>query len=1155
METSARNAEDELLKDIEKVVKRKTEQIESCVAQIDGNRWDDNDDGSMSLREFAGMLSDLGVLEPVGSDVLDLFIALPAHNRALASIRLVVQQAVGKLYGTLYTAEQMSANEDLLYCRRSLDLCLAVATTWDGDGDESLSNAEIMSVLRDFDLLKETGQILWGALSAALAIGPLPLPHGYARIDAVVPISSMMTSLTQDAFNLIKSVPGLMDKLTETGFSIFKAVATCGAALVPVLAPVLGPKCGGALFNAVKSALENGGELWKYGKRLFDLYNSCKSGACGQTFKRFMWGVVANVGCKAAMQVTTDAVQSPDGDDDDDEGSGTLSDAVQSPDDDDEGSGTLSDWIGLTAHFCPDLPSANRRRHLQTLDMPSDFTWELMLFNESSEVINDLAGLLSRANRTIQWVNETRGNLSAMPTGLFELPELRAATYRALTSELLGNLSGDAKAVSDAFTHSNLLRQGLLAASHFVERAKDLQTQRAQAQALTNTSDCAASNTTKLWFNGMLVRPTLALARLNKEEEDVREQQQLTVAMLLQEAYRYARQIEFFTLTKSPLLKTVTDSGYTHLRVPAMRLASGHEDWSGALGHEIHSDSGHGGFMAQASAEIRTAVETKVGAAGEGKWVRHHITQQSSSSPFAQLHTTGELDVILRPHPNSRYYDVRLRTVRAFALPLAGTDQVLVEMFKGPDSRFVDKTGDQWDFFHARSSVYESRYSPQTCNRDYADLRSSSSSSYAFASNTFDGNVNHFSPFGSWKLRLVTPTGAIYGPSTITDVYLEFLVTYSSQSSSTTAGDELSSNVFESAASENDEVGDTLFPVSCQQLSPPSPPPPPSSPPPESPPSSPPPESPPSSPSPSSPPPDSPPSSPPPDSPPSSPPPDSPPSSPPPDSPLSNSLPDLPPPPPPPPPLVKVVLIASGDVGDYGESARAQLKARIANTAGVDASAVTIAITAASVRIQVSITVASDEEARALNMILSRELGTPQLATAFLADVALAGGTVISVEHVESVGITNALPSSQGVQTEEDAQTKQDASSASVWLWVGIGVGVVVLVCLLAVTLAWVRRRRKAKQSSNVTVTRGVEVTVAHASISHARTPTAPVPVDPSVSSISSPSATVSCSKAYEGRIHRARMARSRSSEQHAPPSLEASPTDSDATGEKVSWV
>ena len=248
-----------------------------------------------------------------------------------------------------------------------------------------------------------------------------------------------------------------------------------------------------------------------------------------------------------------------------------------------------------------------------------------------------------------------------------------------------------------------------------------------------------------------------------------------------------------------------------------------------------------------------------------------------------------------------------------------------------------------------------------------------------------------------------------------------------------------------------------------------------------------------------------------------------------------------------------MVLVASGDVGDYGESAREQLKARIANTAGVDASAVTIAITAASVRIQVSITVASDEEVRALNMILARELGTPQLATAFLADVALAGGTVIRVEHVESVGITNALPSGQGVQTKEDAQTKQDASSASVWLWVGIGVGVGVLFCLLAVVTlacACVRRRRKAKHSSNVTVTRGVEVNVTHTSISHATTPTASVPVDPS---ISSPNATVSCSKAYEARIHRARMSRSRSSEQHAPPTV--SPKDTDATGEKVSWV
>ena len=50
MSINARNAEDELLRDIERVVKRKTEQVESCAAQIEGNRWDNNGDGSMSLR-------------------------------------------------------------------------------------------------------------------------------------------------------------------------------------------------------------------------------------------------------------------------------------------------------------------------------------------------------------------------------------------------------------------------------------------------------------------------------------------------------------------------------------------------------------------------------------------------------------------------------------------------------------------------------------------------------------------------------------------------------------------------------------------------------------------------------------------------------------------------------------------------------------------------------------------------------------------------------------------------------------------------------------------------------------------------------------------------------------------------------------------------
>ena len=250
---------------------------------------------------------------------------------------------------------------------------------------------------------------------------------------------------------------------------------------------------------------------------------------------------------------------------------------------------------------------------------------------------------------------------------------------------------------------------------------------------------------------------------------------------------------------------------------------------------------------------------------------------------------------------------------------------------------------------------------------------------------------------------------------------------------------------------------------------------------------------------------------------------------------------------PPPPPLVTVALIASGDVGDYDESARAHLKARIASTAGVVARAVTIEITAASVRIQISITVASDEEAQAINMVLARELGNPQLATTFLADVALAGGTAIRVEHVERTEITKPLLSSQDAQ-----QTTQDVSITSVLLWILIGIGVVVLLCLLAVTLACVRRRRRAKRNNNVTLARGVEVEV---SSSEATPPTTPVPVDPScIPSISSPSTSASCS-AYETRVNRARMARSKSSAQHAPPRVEATSKAADTTGEKISWV
>jgi hypothetical protein len=237
-----------------------------------------------------------------------------------------------------------------------------------------------------------------------------------------------------------------------------------------------------------------------------------------------------------------------------------------------------------------------------------------------------------------------------------------------------------------------------------------------------------------------------------------------------------------------------------------------------------------------------------------------------------------------------------------------------------------------------------------------------------------------------------------------------------------------------------------------------------------------------------------------------------------------------------------VVLLASGDVSDYDETARAQLATRFANTAGVDAGVVSVTITAASVRIHVSITVASDEEARALNVTLTRQLGTTQLATEFLADFALAGGAAIQVERVERVGIANAPPSNQG------ALITHDASGGPVWPWVVLGVGVALLFGLLSVVLACARRRRKAKHSSNVTVTRDVEVS----SISHATTS---VPVDLYISSTENPNAAVSPSKAYESRLHRARMARSKSSEQLASPTVEAASKAPDSTGDTVSRV
>jgi len=115
---------------------------------------------------------------------------------------------------------------------------------------------------------------------------------------------------------------------------------------------------------------------------------------------------------------------------------------------------------------------------------------------------------------------------------------------------------------------------------------------------------------------------------------------------------------------------------------------------------------------------------------------------------------------------------------------------------------------------------------------------------------------------------------------------------------------------------------------------------------------------------------------------------------PPPSPPVLSPYPPPPPPPSPPPPSapalpplppsVVLTMTASGSVGDYADTA--SLQGSIASAAGVDASAVTIAVTAAGrgVLITATITVPASSTAAAVQTSLSSRLGTAASASAAL---------------------------------------------------------------------------------------------------------------------------------------------------------------------------
>ena len=165
-----------------------------------------------------------------------------------------------------------------------------------------------------------------------------------------------------------------------------------------------------------------------------------------------------------------------------------------------------------------------------------------------------------------------------------------------------------------------------------------------------------------------------------------------------------------------------------------------------------------------------------------------------------------------------------------------------------------------------------------------------------------------------------------------------------------------------------------------------------------------------------------------------------------------------PPPPSAAPKTVKLVLVASGAVSDYGEQERASLAREIAKAAGVPASFVSISITAASVQITASLTAPEAKPLSEVSAALSTAFADAQAATAILKE-AVPGLVVESAPTVEVAAPTQG--SGDGSSGETDGT--KDAigvggggafgSGLSLGAIIGIGVGSGILLCLCAVGL------------------------------------------------------------------------------------------------------
>ena len=139
-------------------------------------------------------------------------------------------------------------------------------------------------------------------------------------------------------------------------------------------------------------------------------------------------------------------------------------------------------------------------------------------------------------------------------------------------------------------------------------------------------------------------------------------------------------------------------------------------------------------------------------------------------------------------------------------------------------------------------------------------------------------------------------------------------------------------------------------------------------------------------------------------------------------------------------------MTASGSVSDYADTT--SLQSSIASAAGVDASAVTVTLAAASVLITATIAVPASTTPAAVQTSLSSTLGTAEAASTTL------GVTVESVPTIIVVTAPAAPPPPQAIrfapslpQPQPDSGDEGLPFGLSLIAVIGIAAGVVVVLC------------------------------------------------------------------------------------------------------------